>query len=130
MSEATTTAQVLELYREAWDSGDASAFGNLFTEDATYVIFTGHALCGRKQIQNDHHEVFTRWQKGTRLLVEALQTTMLDDNTAVILTQGGIGTESIEFDKFQTFTLVRREERWFIAAFQNTEMSAHADIPR
>ncbi len=55
---------------------------------------------------------------------------MLDDDTAVILTKGGIGTDRIEFDKFQTFTLVRREDRWFIAAFQNTEMGAHASIPR
>ncbi|WP_218952353.1 SgcJ/EcaC family oxidoreductase [Amycolatopsis anabasis] len=64
MSEATTPAQVLALFREAWDAGDASAYGKLFTEDATYVIFTGHALLGREQIQNNHHEVFTKWQKG------------------------------------------------------------------
>ncbi len=117
---------VLDLFRKAWDVGDAEAYGRLFTDDAIYVIFLGDALRGRQQIQDTHHDVFTKWQKGTRLVVEPLQTTMLSDDTAVILTKGGIGTGQIECDKYQTFTLVRRGGIWLIAAFQNTDMSSRA----
>jgi len=124
--QARNLGDVLDLLREAWDAGDAEAYGRLFTEDATYVIFLGDALFGRQQIQDTHHDVFTRWQKGTRLVVVPLQTTMLSDDTAVILTKGGIGAGQIEYDKYQTFTLVRRGGRWLIAAFHNTDMSSRA----
>jgi uncharacterized protein (TIGR02246 family) len=125
-AEAQRPDEVLDLFRRAWDAGDAEAYGRLFTEDATYVIFLGDALLGRQEIQDTHHDVFTKWQKGTKLIVQALQTTMLSDDTAVILTRGGIGTGPITYDKYQTFTLVRRDGRWLIAAFHNTEMSNRA----
>jgi uncharacterized protein (TIGR02246 family) len=124
--QARNPGDVLDLFREAWDAGDAEAYGRLFTEDATYVIFLGDALLGRQQIQDTHHDVFTKWQKGTRLVVAPLQTTMLSEDTAVILTEGGIGSGQIECDKYQTFTLVRRGGSWLIAAFHNTEMSSRA----
>jgi hypothetical protein len=45
-----------------------------------------------------------------------------------VLTVGGIGTGgSVPYDKLQTFTFVRREGRWFCAAFQNTKMSPDAE---
>jgi uncharacterized protein (TIGR02246 family) len=124
--QARNPGDVLDLFRKAWDAGDAEAYGRLFTEDATYVIFLGDALLGRQQIQDTHHDVFTKWQKGTRLVVAPLQTTMLSEDTAVILTKGGIGAAPIECDKYQTFTLVRRGGIWLIAAFHNTDMSSRA----
>ncbi|HEY3685278.1 MAG TPA: SgcJ/EcaC family oxidoreductase [Streptosporangiaceae bacterium] len=126
MSEAGGPARVLESFREAWDAGDAAAYGRLFTEDATYVIFMGEVMLGRAEIEDTHRDVFAKWQKGTTMIVEPLRTTMLGDDAAVVLTRGGIGHGHVAFDKFQTFTLVRRDGRWLIAAFQNTGMSAHA----
>lgn len=123
---AASPEGVLEAFRQAWDAADAPAYGRLFTEDATYVIFMGDVMIGREEIQHTHHEVFTKWQRGTKLLVKAVNVRYLDDETAVVLTIGGIGTGVIEYDKYQTFTLVRREDRWLIAAFQNTEMSSRA----
>ncbi|MBV9582617.1 MAG: SgcJ/EcaC family oxidoreductase [Chloroflexi bacterium] len=120
---ASTPDGVLDQFRQAWNAGDAVAFGQLFTEDATYVIFRGDVMVGREAIQQAHHEVFTRWQPGTQLIVKRLHARQLDAHTVVLLTIGGIGSGAIEFDKFQTVTLVRREGRWLIAAFQNTEMS-------
>src|SRR5208282_4225535 len=44
-----------------------------------------------------------------------------------VLTVGGIGEKApIAYDKIQTFTLVRRGDRWLCAAFQNTAMSDRA----
>lgn len=126
MNTATTPQAVLDQFRAAWDAGDADAYARLFTEDASYVIFMGDLLAGREQIRQTHHEVFTKWQRGTKLLVKAIDTRQLDESTVVVLTVGGIGIGEISYDKFQTFVMVRNEENWQIAAFHNTEMSQRA----
>ncbi|MBP0458898.1 SgcJ/EcaC family oxidoreductase [Streptomyces montanisoli] len=119
-----TVEEFLGRIRDAWDAGDASRYAAQFAEDASYVIFMGDAMLGRAAIEQTHHEVFTRWQKGTRMVVKPIDVRMPDACTAVVTTVGGIGRGSrIGFDKFQTFTLHRQEGRWECVAFQNTEMS-------
>jgi uncharacterized protein (TIGR02246 family) len=118
----------LDRIQSAWNAGDARAFARSFTEDATYVIYLGEVLVGRGEIESNHVQVFTKWQKGTRMAIRTLRKTPLGEDSAVVLTAGGIGTgASIPCDKLQTFTMVRREGRWLCAAFQNTQMSAEAE---
>jgi uncharacterized protein (TIGR02246 family) len=112
-----------ELLRQAWDAGDAEAYGNLFTEDAPYVVFRGDVLLGRDQIRGAHRELFTKSAKGTKLIAKVLQ---IDEDTCVILTIGSIGRGELVYDKFQTCTLIRRDGHWLAASFQNTEMSARS----
>ncbi|QUQ64806.1 SgcJ/EcaC family oxidoreductase [Kutzneria sp. CA-103260] len=122
-----TVENFLARITQAWNNADAAAYAREFTEDATYVIFLGDALRGREEIERTHHDVLTKWQRGTKLVVEPVAVTELDRDVATVLTVGGIGAdEPIEHDKFQTFTLVRRDGRWRCAAFQNTEMSDRA----
>ncbi len=126
MAIAKTPEDVLHLFRQAWDTGDADAYSQLFTDDATYVIFLGEVQKGKEEIRETHHDVFTRWQKGTKLLVKAIDIRSVSEDTVILVTVGGIGRGEIVYDKFQTFVLVRREGRWLIAAFHNTEMSTRA----
>lgn len=116
---------VLDAYRDAWDAGDADAFGALFTDDATYVIFLGDALVGRAEITENHREVFTRWQRGTRMDVRIESVRQLAPTVLSVLTVGGIGhdPDHIAIDKLQTFVLVRTGDGWRVAAFHNTGMS-------
>ena len=117
----------LDRFRTAWNWGDAQAFAALFVEDATYVIFLGEALIGRDAIEENHAEVFARWQKGTKMAVKAIGVRSLGDGVCSVLTIGGVGQKPpIACDKFQTFTLVRRGERWLCASFHNTAMSERA----
>ncbi|MFE9455145.1 SgcJ/EcaC family oxidoreductase [Streptomyces sp. NPDC006739] len=119
-----TVEEFLERVRQAWDAGDATRYAAQFAEDASYVIFMGDAMFGRAAIAQTHHEVFTRWQKGTRMTVKPIDVRMPDESTAVVTTVGGIGKGGrVDVDKFQTFTLRRRDGRWECVAFQNTEMS-------
>jgi uncharacterized protein (TIGR02246 family) len=133
MAEASAHAEdsiedCLDRIRTAWNAGDARAFARSFTEDATYVIFLGEVLMGRGEIESNHVQVFTKWQKGTRMAIRTLRRTPLGENSAVVLTSGGIGAgASVPYDKLQTLTLVRQEGRWLCAAFQNTKMSADAE---
>ena len=123
-----TVEDCLDRIRTAWNAGDARAFARSFTEAATYVIYLGEVLVGRDEIESNHVQVFTKWQKGTRMAIRTLRKTPLGDDAAIVLTAGGIGAgASVQYDKLQTLTMVRHEGRWFCAAFQNTKMSVDAE---
>jgi uncharacterized protein (TIGR02246 family) len=107
-TEHQTVEAFLDRVREAWDAGDAGdagdaeAYSHLFAEDASYVIFLGDAMFGRETIERTHHDVFTHWQQGTRMVVRPVDVRMVDADTAVAVTVGGIGKgDAIPFDKFR-----------------------------
>jgi uncharacterized protein (TIGR02246 family) len=119
-----TIEACLERIREGWNHGDAKAYAQEFTPDATYVIFLGDPILGRAEIEKTHHDVFTKWQAGTKMTIKILGSRSIDSKTVSVLTAGGIGKgDQIPFDKLQTFTLVNIDGRWKCAAFQNTKMS-------
>jgi hypothetical protein len=67
-------------------------------------------------------------QRGTKMMVKAIGIHPIGADACSVLTIGGIGEKHpVAYDKIQTFTLVRREDRWFCAAFQNTAMSQRAE---
>lgn len=106
----------------AWDAGDADAFAAEFTDDASYVIYTGTAYTGRRVIAASHEPVLRKWRKGSRMEVRVRSARLLADGVAVVVTDGGIGTRRrIRRDKVQTFTFVRTGDAWRCAAFQNTK---------
>lgn len=112
----------LERMAAAWDAGDARAFADEFTEDASYVIYVGLVYQGRDEIERGHQPVFEKWQKGSRMSMLVRSIRLLDATTAVVLTEGGIGRGRVRRDKVQTYTFVRGTDgRWRCAAFQNTK---------
>ncbi|HLW91264.1 MAG TPA: SgcJ/EcaC family oxidoreductase [Roseiarcus sp.] len=129
MTDAEDTIEAcLNRIKSAWDAGDAKTYEEEFAEDATYVIFLGEALLGRAAIEATHVDVFGKWQKGTKMAIRPLTVRALRDGVMSVLTVGGVGkAEPIRYDKFQTFTLIRRDGRWMCSAFQNTKMSPQAE---
>lgn len=118
----TEIKETLDRMRRAWDAGDASAFAEEFTDDATYVIFAGIVSLGRDEIRADHVPVLEKWQRGTRMSMRVLDVRVYGGDVAIVLTEGGIGKGArIRHDKVQTYTFVREGERWRCAAFQNTK---------
>lgn len=125
----TSAVYFLDCLRKAWDAGDARAYAGLFTENASYVIFLGDALIGREEIERSHLDVFERWQKGSKMAIKPIAIHFPDADVCIALTVGGIGVNTpIAYDKIQTVTLVRIEDRWLCAAFHNTEMSDRSRI--
>ncbi|MGW1289842.1 SgcJ/EcaC family oxidoreductase [Streptomyces sp. NPDC002586] len=117
----------LDRVREARNAGDARAYAAQFSEDASYIAFMGEVILGRSQIERTHHEVFTMWQRGTRMIVKPIDVRSVDVDTSVVTTIGGVGAQpAFGYDKFQTYVLRRREGRWLCVAFQNTAMSEEA----
>ncbi|MGH9091601.1 MAG: SgcJ/EcaC family oxidoreductase [Acidimicrobiales bacterium] len=100
---------VLDRLRDAWNAADAAAYARLFAEDATHVTWRGDVLTGRSEIQQVHHDLFTR--SPTKALARAIDTRLLDEHTAIVLTIGGTDAEGeVSYDKFQTFVLTRSDE--------------------
>src|SRR5882672_8166796 len=112
---------VLDRFREAWDAADATAFGRLFTEDATYVIYAGDVLRGRPEIEQAHCDLFARGS--TKMRFAIADTRFVGTDAAVVLTAGGVGSDQADYDKFQTLVMTRSNDDWMIAAFHNTAMS-------
>jgi uncharacterized protein (TIGR02246 family) len=108
---------------EAWDRGDAEAFGAAFTEDADYVIYTGTHYRGRRKIADVHGVLFRRFLKGSRLYGEITDIRFPAPDVAVLVTRGGVlkrRWSRPKADKVQTFVAVRRDGGWLFTAFQNT----------
>lgn len=119
-----TIEDCLERIRAAWNAGDAKAFAAEFTEDVTFVVWTGVPLLGRLEIERAHVDVLA---KGTSMKLRVLSTAFPADDVAVVLTVAGVGKgTAIPFEKMQTSTLVRQKNQWRCAAFQNTEISPDA----
>ncbi|MGK5551940.1 SgcJ/EcaC family oxidoreductase [Actinomadura kijaniata] len=120
----TEVTAVLEALTDAWERGDADAYGELFTEDATYTTYVGTQYRGRRDIVESHRVLFERFLKGTRLAGEIVDVRFLTPDVAVVTGRGDTykGRVPRKLTKVQTTTLVRQDDgRWRIAAFHNTK---------
>jgi uncharacterized protein (TIGR02246 family) len=113
---------LLAALRDTWARGDAAAYADLFTPDASYVIYVGGISLGRAAIRRDHEPVLGKWQKGSRMEMRVLDVSPIAPGVVRVLTEGGVGTgKRVPLDKVQTYVLVRGEEGWRCAAFHNTK---------
>ncbi len=121
----TSIEHALDLMVAAWEAGDAPAYANLFTEDATYVTFIGTVSRGRAAIARDHEPVLTRFQNGSRMRVRVTDTRFIDNDLAIVVSEGGVGKgDRIPLDKIQTFVFKREADgTWLCTAFQNSKKS-------
>lgn len=122
---------VLDRLTDAWNSGDAAAYGRLFTEDADYVTFFGANFPGREAIESSHRALFEGPLRGSKLtgaLGGEAKVRFVRPDVAVAVVGGGsslTGAEVADEGRESTvsFVLVREEGEWLITAFQNTRVS-------
>lgn len=110
---------------EAWSAQDAHAYGEVFTDTATYTTFAGTYYDGREDIVASHAALYDGPLSGTRLTDRYLGLRFLTPDVAVLTTRGDTydGDEPDEPSKVQTYTLVKDSDGdgWKVAAFQNTQ---------
>ncbi|MGH8929134.1 MAG: SgcJ/EcaC family oxidoreductase [Egibacteraceae bacterium] len=68
-NDESAISQLFEQLVDAWNHGDAEAYGALFTADASYTTFVGTQYQGRDDIIRSHRALFSKFLKGTRLIV-------------------------------------------------------------
>ncbi|GAB3310560.1 SgcJ/EcaC family oxidoreductase [Epidermidibacterium keratini] len=113
---------VLDDLVEAWNAGDAERFGALFAPDATYVTYLGIAYQGRDAITRAHRQLFATHLKGVRLAQQIVDRRQIGPDVVVAISRGDTykGDPPRRLRKAQTQVLTRRDDRWEVAAFQNT----------
>jgi uncharacterized protein (TIGR02246 family) len=123
---STSIEDTLTRLAAAWNDGDATAYADLFTPDATYVIFDGTVVRGRDAIEEGHRALFAGPLRGFRMdPPTAAPVRYLGTDVAHVLATGGTrppGQEELPAGRASvvSFVLVREGEDWRIAAFQNT----------
>ncbi|WP_395360248.1 SgcJ/EcaC family oxidoreductase [Streptomyces sp. YH02] len=119
----------LDALADAWERGDAEAYGRQFTEDGTYTTYIGSHYEGRADITASHRALFKGFLKDSKLAAKYLDMRFLTKDVAVLTSRGadytGDKPGADELSKVTTFTLVRdTDDTWRIAAFHNTQRSS------
>lgn len=119
--------QLFQRLNEAWNAGDASAYGALFTEDADYFAFDGANQKGRTAIIAGHKPLFENYLKGSRLTGELISLRFLAADVALVHTVGSIidrgrTTPKAERRSSQTLIATKSDGKWYFTAFHNTRV--------
>jgi uncharacterized protein (TIGR02246 family) len=123
-------AAVRDLYQElmdGWNRGSGDAFATAFTDDGDLVAFDGTHFKGREEIAPFHQELFDKWMKGTRLVGRVEDVRFLSPDVVLMHAIGGTvmrgkSEPSPERASIQTLVAVRQDDKWRLAAFQNTRV--------
>ncbi|MGW0556883.1 SgcJ/EcaC family oxidoreductase [Streptomyces sp. NPDC002926] len=124
---STSDIQIQDLFqrfKQAWNDGDAVAFGACFTEDSDYVSYDGTRAVGRAEHQDNHDRLFRGVLTGSALVggIEAIR--YIAPEVAIVY-----GTASVlmpwrsELPKRrlsrQTIVVVNTDHGWRITAIHN-----------
>jgi uncharacterized protein (TIGR02246 family) len=115
---------------DAWAAHDANAFADVFTEDGS-LILPGVFRKGRGQIREFIAEAFAGPYQGTRVTGQPVDLRLLSENTAVLITQGGVlapgETEVADSRAIRaSWIAVKQDGSWRLAAYQNSPTNPSA----
>ncbi|MGH3566079.1 MAG: SgcJ/EcaC family oxidoreductase [Pseudonocardia sp.] len=128
--DTTPVLDTLARLSDAWNAGDATAYGAEFTRDASYVAFNGQVMLGRTVIEDTHRWLFDGPLRGSRMTTtsdDALPAAVrfLRPDVAHVLTIGAVlpaGQSTVTADRESVVSFVVTDEgdTWRVAAFHNT----------
>ncbi len=123
-TQTESVVNVIQAVYDAWADGDADAFAKLYTDDAT-VVQPGIHKKNNDEIRTTMAAGFAGPLKESRVLDEPQSVRFLGPDTAVVITEGGVlmaGESELPTERLvrATWVLTRRNERWYVAAYQNS----------
>jgi uncharacterized protein (TIGR02246 family) len=130
MQTATPTDSVLhviEAVYNAWVDGDADAFAELYTDDAT-VVQPGVHKKNKGEIHTTMAAGFAGPLRGSRIHDEPQSVRFFGSDTAVVIAEGGIlmaGEEEVPAARVvrATWVVVKQDEQWLVAAYHNSPVN-------
>ena len=120
--EKAVRARLDDLYR-AWAANDAEAFVAGYLEDATSIL-PGDFRPDRRTVQERMAAAFAGRLKGSSVIDEPQTVRFPTPDVAVVVSRSGVlmaGEAEPPADRwvYATWTLVRRDGEWWIAAYHN-----------
>jgi uncharacterized protein (TIGR02246 family) len=128
---ATVTADkavlgVLDGMYAAWAAGDVDGIARHYTQDAT-VVMPGVFDADREAVRAFFTVAFAGRLKGSTTIDEPQDVRFYGPDTAVVISTGGIvlaGQDTVMRQVRATWTLVRQDGDWLIAAYANAPVEA------
>ena len=124
--EAAIRGNVEQIVK-GWNMKSGAEFAKPFAEDADYVIINGMKIKGRTAIDKGHQAIFETIYKNSSLSYTVEQIRFLRPDVAVVhvlaalkVTQGDTTQTS---NARITLVMSKNNEKWEIAAFQNTPIA-------
>jgi uncharacterized protein (TIGR02246 family) len=119
-----SVVSVIKAVYDAWAEGDADAFAELYTDDAT-VVQPGIHKKNNEDIRTTMAAGFAGPLKGSRVVDEPQSIRFLGPDAAVVISEGGIlmaGQTELPPDRLvrATWVLTKKPDRWYVAAYQNS----------
>jgi uncharacterized protein (TIGR02246 family) len=123
-ADMTAIASLTQRMIAAWAVADAETIAGLFVEDGT-LILAGTFCENRAAIQDYFAEAFNGEYYGTQVTGKPLATRFFGPDAGALLTVGGVlepGETEVSSKQAirATWTVVRRDGEWRLAAYQNT----------
>jgi uncharacterized protein (TIGR02246 family) len=134
-ADETEIQQLLGELTDAWNRGDASAFGARYQADGTFTNVNGGFYVGRDEFDLRHDEVFRGVFKGTTLSMTVRKLRLIRPDVALVDIDVGVfgchaqppGIHAGSDGALRTcllMVLTKDHRRWWIAAYHNVWRSA------
>lgn len=122
--EAAMRESVKQL-ESGWNTKSGALFAKPFAEDADYVVINGIYIKGRAAIETAHQRIFDTIYKDTNISLTVKQVRFLRPDVAVVHVTGHREgpTKELSGDAILTLVMTKDQNRWTIAAFQNTSVA-------
>ena len=123
----TDPLTVLHEMYAAWEANDADSLVALYTADAT-VVRPGSFNDGREEIRTSMAAAFAGPMKDSHPIDTTHSMRLYGEDTAIVIGVAGVmlaGESELPPDRLRraTWTLVRDNRPWLIAAYHNCETS-------
>ncbi|MCX5199502.1 SgcJ/EcaC family oxidoreductase [Streptomyces sp. NBC_00249] len=110
--------------RAAWESQDADAVADMFTENGSLLV-GDEQLTSREQIREFLRKAFREEQRGTRIPEEPVEVRLLAPKVALAITHGGrvaegAGTWTPEDEYRAMWVLVKQDGDWRVSSRQTS----------
>lgn len=129
-TDEAVVKQLLDELVDAWNRGDAEAYGARFLDDATFTNVNGMFHEGREEFDRRHEEIFHGAMKGTTITLTARKLRFLRQDIAIVDTDCGVFGALVQPPGVQPgadgalrtcllLVLVKQSGSWRIAAYHN-----------
>jgi len=136
-TDEAAIAQLMTELVEAWNSGDAPAYGARYRADGTFTNVNGTLHVGREEFIRRHEDIFRGYLKGSTLGLTTKQLRFIRPDVAVAdlgTSLSGVpapppGVQPGPGGALHTcllMVLVKEDGLWWIAAYHNVWRAADA----